>query len=89
MSAITPDAKIEMIERSFQCHLQGLLGLIPIVGLPFVVLAAVRAAQVWRMSAGQWNPAQRYLYWAEQLAWLGLALAFIEVTVAGMIIASN
>jgi len=52
-----PLTKIEMIERSMRCFDLGLLGLIPVIGIPMAVMSLV---QYWRVKRGQgalWNPA--------------------------------
>ena len=44
-----PDAKIQMLNSSMRCFVFGLLGLIPVIGLPF----AHRCAVDFRPGAGQ------------------------------------
>ena len=53
-------AKIRMIQRSIRCFGCGLAGLIPLVGLPFAVLAMVYYAQAGLLQRRLWNPARPY-----------------------------
>jgi hypothetical protein len=55
-----PTEKIKMIKASLRCFVFGLLGLLPLLGLPFAVAALVNSGKV---RAGQkflWNPARPY-----------------------------
>ena len=67
----TPDDKIRVIEQSLACFVFGLLSLIPLLGLPFAVLAVVRHLNAWSKGDQEWNPAKPYLLWGFGLAWLG------------------
>ena len=67
----TPADKVRVIEQSLRCFVFGLLSLIPLLGLPFAVLAVVRHLNAWSQADREWNPAKAYLIWGFGLAWLG------------------
>jgi hypothetical protein len=53
-------AKIQMLKSSMRCFAFGLLGLLPVIGLPFAVAALWIAGRV-RMKEKQfWNAARPY-----------------------------
>jgi hypothetical protein len=55
-----PAAKIKMMKASIHCLIYGLLGLLPIIGLPFA-LAALWLSGRTRLKEKQfWNPAKSY-----------------------------
>ena len=45
--------------------------MIPLLGLPFAILAVVRHRDAWSQADREWNPAKAYLVWGLGLAWLG------------------
>jgi len=67
-----PLTKVEMIERSMSCFRWGLLGLLPVIGIPMAVRALLHYHRVKSGPAGVWNPARRYLRWGGICARLGL-----------------
>ncbi len=67
----TPADKVRVIEQSLRCFVFGLLSLIPLLGLPFAILAIVRHLDAWSQADREWNPAKAYLIWGFGLAWLG------------------
>ena len=78
--------KVRVIEQSLRCFVFGCLGLIPLLGLPFAILAIIRHLNVWSQGDRDWNPAKPYLIWGFGLAWLGglislgaLALFFVAL----------
>jgi hypothetical protein len=69
-----PSAKIRMLKSSFRCFVFGVLGLLPVIGLPFAIAALVVSA---RVRAGQkkfWNAARPYWIWGEACAAVGTVL---------------
>ena len=83
----TPADKVRVIEQSLRCFAFGLLSLIPLLGLPFAILAVVRHRNARSQGDREWNPAKPYLVWGFRLAWLGglislgaLALFVISLT---------
>jgi len=80
----TPADKVRVIQQSLRCFVFGCLSLIPLLGLPFAILAVARHLNAWSQGEREWNPAKPYLVWGFGLAWLGGfislgALAFIFV----------
>jgi hypothetical protein len=59
MNAAT-DAKIKMLENSLQCFVCGLLGLLPVIGLPFALAALVISGKVRVRQKKNWNAARPY-----------------------------
>jgi hypothetical protein len=77
--------KIEMIECSLRCFVYGLLGLVPILGIPMAVRSAALYRRVKRGRGEMWNPAHRYLFWGGVCARMGVAL-FLLIPLALAII---
>jgi hypothetical protein len=66
------EAKIRMLENSLRCFVCGLLGLLPIIGLPFAFVALVVYSG--RVRVGQkryWNAAKPYWIWGVVSAMAG------------------
>jgi hypothetical protein len=53
-------AKIQMMKLSIRCFVDGLLGLIPIIGLPFAFSALWISGRVRVSEKRFWNPARPY-----------------------------
>lgn len=53
-------AKIKMMKGSIRCFVDGLLGLIPIIGLPFALAALWISGRVRRQEKQFWNAAKPY-----------------------------
>jgi hypothetical protein len=68
---LPPADKIRVIEQSLRCFVFGVLSLVPLLGLPFAVLAVGLHLKVWTEVQREWNPAKLYLLWGYGLAWLG------------------
>lgn len=67
-----PLTKVEMIERSLSCFHLGLLGLLPVIGLPMAFVSLIHYHRVKSSQTGDWNPAHRYLRWGGICARLGI-----------------
>lgn len=81
-----PRLRIEVTRASLRSFVFGLLGLIPLLGLPFGILATL---QYWRLNRDlrqEWNPAAAYLVWGLCLALLGLFLTGVLLLVVGLIV---
>ena len=78
----TAAAKIRMLESSMQCFVFGLIGLLPVIGLPFALAALWIAGRV-RMSEKQlWNAARPYRIWVVVCAAAGTIIwSFILIIV--------
>ncbi|MBI2927222.1 MAG: hypothetical protein HYY24_16130 [Verrucomicrobia bacterium] len=72
---------IRVIERSLRAWVCGLIGLIPVLGVPLAVLAVSLFFKVRAEAGDEWNPAENYLRWAVVCAVLGLGLTFLLVLV--------
>jgi hypothetical protein len=77
--------KIDMIERSLRCFVFGLIGLLPVIGIPMAVLSAAQYRRVKQGRGEMWNPAHRYFFWGGVCARMGLAL-FLLIPVVVVII---
>ncbi len=52
--------KLKMLKSSMRCFIFGLLGFIPIIGLPFALAALWISGRVRRLEKLFWNPAKPY-----------------------------
>lgn len=84
-----PVNRIELINRSLRCFVLGLVGLVPLLGIPTSAMALVQYWQVTRRSDGSWNPAERYLNWGLFLGLAGLLLTLIAGAVIGLAIVQS
>jgi uncharacterized protein YybS (DUF2232 family) len=81
----SPEEQIEIITTSFRCFHLSLAGLVPLIGLPFSILAIFVGARLRSRLAKQWNPAKHYLDWGMTWAAIGVfdhLLAAIALYVA-------
>jgi len=69
-----PSAKIQMLKSSLRCFAYGLLGLLPIIGLPFAIAALVVSARVRTEQKKIWNAARPYWIWGVVCAAIGTVL---------------
>jgi hypothetical protein len=69
-----PAAKIKMMKASLRCLVFGLLGLIPVIGLPFALAALWLSGQVRLKEKLYWNAARPYRIWGVVCAALGTLL---------------
>lgn len=53
-------AKIKMLQESMQCFAFGLIGLLPIIGLPFALAALWIGGRARVREKRYWNPAKPY-----------------------------
>jgi hypothetical protein len=72
MNATT--AKIKMLNDSMQCFAFGLLGLLPVIGLPFALAALWIAGRVRMKEKQLWNAARPYRIWGAVCAAAGTIL---------------
>ena len=71
------EAKIKMLNGSLRCFVFGLLGLIPVIGLPFALAALVFAGQVRIKEKQLWNAARPYRIWGVVIATSGTLFWFL------------
>lgn len=69
-----PIDHVQLIKRSMRCFLCGLVGILPVVGIPFAVVALGDCFYVARRKDTKANPAERYLRWGALGATMGLGL---------------
>ena len=74
MNADIPSAKIQMLKSSMRCFVYGLLGLIPLWGLPFAIAALVISGKVRVQEKHFWNAARPYRIWGVVCAAAGTIL---------------
>ena len=56
-------AKIRMLNSSMRCFVFGLLGLIPVIGLPFALAALWLSGRARAKEKQMWNVARPYRVW--------------------------
>ena len=81
-----PVDKVEVIQGSLRCFTMGLIGLLPVLGVPFAIIAMSNFLRVKRIVGIQWNPARTYLTWGLATAISGLFLSAILTLVVAIII---
>jgi hypothetical protein len=67
-------AKIQMLKSSMRCFVFGLLGLIPLIGLPFALTALWISGRVRVREKQFWNAARPYRIWGVICAAIGTIL---------------
>jgi hypothetical protein len=82
----TAAAKIQMIKSSIKCFAFGLLGLLPIIGLPFALAALWISGRVRVKEKQFWNAARHYRIWGVVCAAIG---AVVWSVVDGLLIAGS
>ena len=71
MNNDSPSAKIQMLKSSMRCFVFGLLGLLPVIGLPFAVAALGHSVRVRTKEKLFWNAAKPYRLWGVACAAVG------------------
>jgi hypothetical protein len=74
MSDNIPIAKIKMLKSSMRCFIYGLLGLLPVIGLPFAIVALWLSGRVRAREKLFWNAAKPYRIWGVACAALGAVI---------------
>jgi hypothetical protein len=69
-----PTAKIKMMNASTRCLVFGLMGLVPVIGLPFALAALWISGRVRLKEKLYWNAARPYRIWGVVCAALGTVL---------------
>jgi hypothetical protein len=90
MSNDSPGAKIRMLKGSLRCFVFGLLGLLPLIGLPFALAALWMGGRIRLQEKHLWNAARPYRIWGVVCAALGtivggflLTLVIYQATCGG------
>ena len=82
--------KVWLIQSSLRCFVFGLVALVPILGVPFVLLTLVAFLRARALIRGKWNPAGFYLYAGLASAAVGaLISAVILLSIASTLIAAS
>jgi hypothetical protein len=63
--------RIVVVRSSLRCFVYSLIGLVPLIGIPFAVAAIVQSRQAQKTGSVDWNPADRYLSAARRIGPLG------------------
>jgi len=63
--------RIAAVRSSLRCFVYSLIGLVPLIGIPFAVVATGQSGQVQKAGSADWNPADRYLSAARRIGPLG------------------
>ena len=74
MNEDKPAAKIRMLKSSLRCFVYGLLGLLPVIGLPFAIAALWISGRVRASEKKIWNAARPYRIWGVACAALGAVI---------------
>lgn len=69
--------RVDVITKSLRCFVLGLIGFVPLLGIPAGVLAITTFRQVTLRKGEGWNPARRYLLWGFCLGAGGLLFSLI------------
>ena len=65
------EAKIQMLKGSMRCFAFGMLGLLPVIGLPFALAALWISGRVRVKEKQLWNAARPYRIWGVVCAAVG------------------
>ena len=74
--------QVTLIRRSLTIFVCGLIGAVPILGVPPALYALVSAVRTHFASGQTWNPASRYLAAGALLACAGIGLSVLIVGAA-------
>ena len=78
--------RIAAVKSSLRCFVYSLIGLVPLIGIPFAVAAIVRSRQVQKAASPDWNPGDRYLNAARRIGPLGFLTSAIFVFLVGFVL---
>ena len=78
--------RIAAVKSSLRCFVYSLIGLVPLIGIPFAVAAIVRSRQVQKAVTLDWNPADRYLRAARRIGPLGFLTSAIFLFLVGFVL---
>jgi hypothetical protein len=87
MKSNHPLSKPELIQCSLRCFAFGVLGLLPMIGIPFALHSVVLYNRARRGQGDLWNPASRFLFWGGVCGRMSLAI-FVLIPVVVMAIGS-
>lgn len=78
--------RIATVTSSLRCFVYSLVGLVPLIGIPFAVAAIVKSRQVREASRFDWNPADRYFRAARRLGPLGFLTTAIFLFLVSVVL---
>ena len=78
--------RIAAVRSSLRCFVYSLIGLVPLIGIPFAVAAIVQSRQVQKAGSVDWNPADRYLSAARRIGPLGFLTSAGFLILVGFIL---
>jgi hypothetical protein len=81
-----PGKRIEVFDASLRCFVYSLVGLLPLIGLPFSLAAMLQSQKTARAAGADWNPAQRYLRAARRVGPLGFLTSAGFLLVVGVVL---
>jgi hypothetical protein len=77
MKSPAPFDKVDVIKCSIRCFTCGIIGILPLIGLPFAIAALGYFIRVQRRKGSVWNPANAHLTAGALCATAGLGLTVI------------
>ena len=81
--------KVELITSSVRCRKFGWFSLLPVVGIPFLLLAYSELGRVRREAAEEWNPARRQLRIGQVLTLLGTVIVIATLILTALFFLNN
>jgi len=72
-------AKIAILKDSMRCFIYGLLGFLPVIGLPFAIAALWLAGRVRVRERQYWNAAKPYRIWGVVFATIAMLSALSTI----------
>jgi len=78
--------RIAAVKSSLRYFVYSLIGLVPLIGIPFAVAAIVQGRQVQKAGGADWNPADRYLSAARRIGPLGFLTSAGFLILVGFIL---
>ena len=78
-SQLNPMPRILVIQLSLRAFVCGLVGVLPVIGLPPALYALSCWARIRLRYRDEWNPASGYLSWGAALAVLGFGVTAIGI----------
>lgn len=78
--------RIAAIKSSLRCFVYSLIGLVPVIGIPFALAAIVRSRQAQKAAGSDWNPGDRYLNAARRIGPLGFLTSAVFVLLVGFVL---
>ena len=78
--------RIAAVKSSLRYFVYSLIGLIPLIGIPFAVAAIVQSRQVQKTASVDWNLADRYLSAARRIGPLGFLTSVGFLILVGFIL---